>query len=140
MNNLELDKGIGKGKPLDATDFANGDKIDTSLNDGDDPIRYAIENGHHYEGDIELSKEDLAIVMNETSEGLISTRSATTTHKWPKSGSYVNVPYIISSSFGSNERAVIAKAVSEFGLKTCIRYHTKIKMKSGRLMQYHFNS
>ena len=43
LNNLEFDKGIGKGKPLDATDFANGDKIDTSLNDGEDPIRFAIE-------------------------------------------------------------------------------------------------
>ena len=126
MNNLELDKGIGKGKPLDATDFANGDNIDTSLNDGDDPIRFAIENGHLFEGDIELSKEDLAIVMNETKEGLISSRAATNIHKWPKSGSYVNVPYVVSSSFGSNERAVIAKAVSEFGSKTCIRYHKKI--------------
>ena len=128
MNNLEPDKGIGKGKPLDATDFANGDKIDTSLNDGEDPIRFAIENGHHFEGDIDLSKEDLAIVMNETSEGLISTRAALKIHrrKWPKSGSYVNVPYVISSSFLSEERAVIAKAFREFGSKTCIRYHKKL--------------
>ena len=60
----ELDVGLGAGKPLDDTDFENGDKINTSLSDGEDPITQAIENGNGFEGDIQLNKEQADMIRN----------------------------------------------------------------------------
>ena len=43
--------------------------------------------------------------------------------KWPRAeGSlYVEIPYTISSSFSSEERAAIASGMEQFHAKTCIR-------------------
>ena len=120
----ELDVGLGAGKPLDDTDFENGDKVNTSLSDGQDPITQAIENGNGFEGDIQLNKEQADMIKNEGVDGLMSLRAASTInyHKWTKSGSTATVPYVISSSYSSSERANIARAISEYQSKTCIRY------------------
>jgi hypothetical protein len=118
-----VDTGIGSGRPLDDTDYTNGNKINTSVSDGEDPIRKAIENGNEFEGDIKLNTEQAAAIRNGTKEALMSLRAASTInyHKWTKSGSTVSIPYVISSSFSSTERANIARALSEFQSKTCIR-------------------
>ena len=117
------DKGIGAGRPLNDTDFTNGDKIDTDVRKGMDPIKDAIENSGEFEGDIKLNAEQAAKIANGTEEALMSLRAATTVnyHKWTKSGSTAQVPYVLSSSFSSAERANIARAISEFQSKTCIR-------------------
>ena len=124
MEIRDADSGVGAGKPLDATDFANGNKIDVEVPEGQNPIQDAIDNGDGYEGDIHLNNEQAAIIANGTEEERSALRAATTTsyHKWPKSGSTVSVPYEISSSFSSSERAVIARAFSDYQSNTCIRY------------------
>ena len=123
MNEKELDKGIGAGRPLDETDFANGNKVDTAAEKGMNPIQNAIENSGEFEGDIKLNAEQAGIIANGTEKALMSLRAATTVnyHKWTKSGSTARVPYVLSSSFNSTERANIARAISEFQSKTCIR-------------------
>ena len=123
MSEKELDKGIGAGRPLDDTDFANGNKVDTAVEKGMNPIQDAIENSGEFEGDIKLNAEQAAIIANGSEKALMSLRAATTInyHKWTKSGSTARVPYVLSSSFSSSERANIARAVSEFQSKTCIR-------------------
>ena len=122
MEERYLDNGIGAGKPLDDTDFANGNNIDMSLPDGKDPIKEAIENGNGlFEGDIHLNTEQAAMIQNEADQDLISLRAASTKRRWPKIGSTVPIPYVLSSSYSSSERATIARAFTEFKMKTCIR-------------------
>ena len=123
MNENEIDNGKGAGRPLDETDFANGNKVDTAAEKGMNPIQDAIENSGEFEGDIKLNAEQAAIISNGTEKALMSLRAATTVnyHKWTKSGSTARVPYVLSSSFSSTERANIARAISEFQSKTCIR-------------------
>ena len=123
MKENELDKGMGAGRSLDETDFANGDKLDTNVEKGMNPIQDAIENSGEFEGDIKLNAKQAAIIANGTERALMSLRAATTVnyHKWTKSGSTARVPYVLSSSFSSTERANIARAISEFQSKTCIR-------------------
>ena len=56
--------------------------------------------------------------------GVEGSRSATTNEKrkWPKTGEYVEIPYIISSTFNDIERAIIALGIEEYHQKTCIKY------------------
>ena len=119
----DLDKGVGAGMPLNETDFSNGDKVDINARMGTDPIKDAIENTGEFEGDIKLNAEQAAMIANQTEDALIALRAASTVsyHKWPKSGSTAGVPYVLSSSFSSSERANIARAISEFQSRTCIR-------------------
>ena len=119
----DADSGAGEGKPLNETDFANGNDLNVTVPEGQDPIQDAIDHGDGFEGDIRLNKEQATIIANGTEEEIAALRSASTrsSHKWPKSGSTVNVPYVLSSSFSSFERSVIARAFSEFHSETCIR-------------------
>ena len=121
---------MGAGKPLDATDFANGNAIDMSLPNDKDPIEDAIENGNElFEGDIQLSSAQVAIIEDETDKDSFLQRAATKKRKWTKIQNIVPIPYVLSSSYTSSERATIARAFTEFETKTCIRYD---KMNSGR--------
>uniref|UniRef100_A0A3Q2CDR9 Metalloendopeptidase n=1 Tax=Cyprinodon variegatus TaxID=28743 RepID=A0A3Q2CDR9_CYPVA len=42
--------------------------------------------------------------------------------KWPKSGSYVYVPYFISESYSQKERSIIIRGLQSFNVSTCIRF------------------
>uniref|UniRef100_A0A3Q3AUC1 Metalloendopeptidase n=1 Tax=Kryptolebias marmoratus TaxID=37003 RepID=A0A3Q3AUC1_KRYMA len=42
--------------------------------------------------------------------------------KWPKSGKYVYVPYIISSAYSQEQRNIILGGMESFHLSTCIRF------------------
>uniref|UniRef100_A0A3Q3B6X0 Metalloendopeptidase n=1 Tax=Kryptolebias marmoratus TaxID=37003 RepID=A0A3Q3B6X0_KRYMA len=42
--------------------------------------------------------------------------------KWPKTGKYVYVPYIISSAYSQEERNIILGGMESFHLSTCIRF------------------
>ena len=118
----DLDKGIGAGRPLDETDFANGDKVDMNAQNGD-PLQDLMETSGLFEGDIILSDEEIAEMSNNTEEALNGYRSATTRRdrKWKKRGSTVQVPYVLSSSYDEKERAYISRAIKEYQSKTCIR-------------------
>ena len=113
-----MDNGIDAGKPLDDTDFANGDALDTSRSDENEELEYANEHEDGFEGDIILTAEQAAIIEKGTYEEL---RSASTRNRWPKSGSNVLIPYVLSSSYSTSERAGIAKAFKEYESNTCIR-------------------
>ena len=119
---LGYDEGEGKGAKFDATDEANAWNIDLETQDapGVNHIKDALEEDakiHHSkrfkEGDILLSKEE--------AEG--EERSAATNKNmlWKKYNGVVHVPYVISSSYNSAERANILRAIEEFQKYTCIR-------------------
>ena len=113
---------MGSGKPLDATDFANGNNIDISVVNSKDPLEDVIENDDElFEGDIYLDNEEAALMDEEGRDDPISLRSASKKRKWRKIGSVVPIPYLLSSSYTAFERATIARAFMEFETKTCIR-------------------
>ena len=114
---------MGEGKPLDATDFANGNNIDMSISDGRDPIEAVLDGENElFEGDIDLNTEQAAMIENEGIEDFVSLRAASTKRKWAKIGNIVPIPYLLSSSYSSSERATIARAFTEFETKTCVRF------------------
>ena len=121
LEERNVDSGIGAGIPLDDTDLANANNIDTSIPGENDELEYPIEHQDGFEGDIYLNAEQATIIENGTEEDL---RSASTisSHKWPKSGVNVHIPYLISSSFDASDRANIAKVFKEYESKTCLRY------------------
>ncbi|XP_043996814.1 hatching enzyme 1.2-like isoform X2 [Gambusia affinis] len=45
--------------------------------------------------------------------------------KWPKSGSYVYVPYLISPGFSQKEKNIIIRGMQSFNQATCIRFVPK---------------
>ena len=123
INDTDLDSGMGEGKPLDATDFANGNNIDMSISDGKDPINDVLDSENDlFEGDIDLNNEQEAMIQDEGNADFISLRAASTKRKWAKIGNIVPIPYLLSSSYSSSERATIARAFTEFETKTCIRF------------------
>ena len=121
LEGTSVDEKVGSRQPLNETDFENGDKInlETEVPEGEDPIKDAIENGNLFEGDILLNKEQAEIIENETED-----RSAITVPdmKWKKRNGNVIVGYTFRSRYNSEERANIARAISEIAKHTCIRY------------------
>jgi len=114
------DTGIGAGKPLDDTDYDNAKTIDPPMPGENEDLENAIEHEDGYEGDMILNPEQATAIAEDRMEDL---RSASTKsrHKWPKVGSNVQVPYVISSSFSTSDRAKIANAFQEYASKTCLR-------------------
>ena len=101
------DNGEGLGRPLDAVDFEYAAHLNQSQVGGDEStLTYTFEHEAKYD-----------LVEDESS------RSATTNEKrkWPKTGEYVDIPYVISSTFNDIERAIIALGIEEYRQKTCIR-------------------
>ena len=114
----------GTEKHLNAEDFANGAKINISATHGNDSLAEGMTHGGGFEGDIILDDEQAAIIANGTSEEKAMLRSSASSsyRKWPKVGSIVKVPYEIDYyAFDYYERGVIARGISEFHQKTCIR-------------------
>ena len=73
-----------------------------------------------------MNPEQAAIIANGTED-----RSGTTikSRKWKKYRGKIKkyrgkviIPYVISSSYNSKERANIARAIKEYRRKTCLRY------------------
>ena len=116
LTDREIDPGIGKGKPLNPTDFSNARKIGIleSSSKG--------EEGGGFEGDIILAR-DQKIALEMAQHGPIQKAVWENAfgRQWPKVGPFVQVAYVISSSYDSDERAKIAKAVIEFEEHTCVR-------------------
>ena len=126
---------MGAGKPLDATDFANGNNIDMSIPDGKDPIDDVLDGGNElFEGDIDLNTEQAAMIEKEGVEEIISLRAASIKRKWAKIGNIVPIPYLLSSSYSSSERATIARAFIEFETKTCIRLENMLNLSQSNIL------
>ncbi len=107
------------GLHLNPDDFRRAADVqdeDPLLLEGEDPIELA----GAFEGDIvNISKVDIAEMRVRA---LSFTRNAIRNKNmlWPN----CEVPYVISSQYGSYERGVIASAFQEYHEKTCIKYDT----------------
>ena len=121
---MHSDIEVEAGDPLNETDFLNGLNISLTESNNENPVQSAIDDGNGFEGDMRLNAEQEALILkseDQDSSEPLRAASNKSYHKWPTSGSSVNVPYIIDRSYSSYERAVIANAFSEFHSKTCIR-------------------
>ena len=58
------------------------------------------------------------IIANLNPDGLFRNAIRAQSKKWPGA----TIPYVISSSFGAQDRSVIAKAMKSYHDKTCIRF------------------
>ena len=108
---------------LDTNDFANGEKIDleNEVPVGEDPLNDAM-SGTGFEGDIDLTPEEIKVFENENKAEVVEMRQAVMNKRWPRIGDYIQVPYTINhNEFDPRERANIARAIEEFEKHTCIR-------------------
>jgi len=107
--NEEISNADMPGEHLSPDDFEQADFVKESFDGwGADPIEAA----GLFEGDIEnVLFDDL-----KASHGRNAIRESW--RKWPGA----SIPYVISSTFNTNERRVIAKAMKEYHEKTCIRF------------------
>ncbi|KAL7633442.1 UNVERIFIED_CONTAM: hypothetical protein RMT77_016313 [Armadillidium vulgare] len=119
---IQVPKTVIPGQPLDPSDFMRGEQLQVATDilnvpDATDPIMAA----NQFQGDIVLPNRDVLVSLNSNSvshnpppkNAVIEEES-----KWPNGV----IPYAISSAYDTNERAVIAKAMSAFHDSTCIRF------------------
>ena len=108
---------------LEISDFVNGDTIDedNQIPADQDPLNDAIEGGNKYEGDILLTPLQVKIIKQGNKTDSVKVRSAIKTSHWPKREKHVFIPYIITGNYSRKEKANIARAISDFEKKTCIR-------------------
>ena len=108
---------------LTKEDYANGAKIDedNEIPKDQDPVADAIEDGYGFQGDMDLTADQAAILENGNEKDSIASRSALTSKTWPMKGSNVFIPYVISGEYDADERANIARAFEDFENNTCLR-------------------
>ena len=108
---------------LEISDFVNADTIDddNQIPADQDPLNDAIEGGNKYEGDILLTPLQVEIIKQGNKTDSVKVRSAIKTNHWPKREKHVFIPYIITGNYSRKEKANIARAISDFEKKTCIR-------------------
>ena len=101
------------GSPLTPDDFQAADFVkDVPYDDEQDPIELA----KLFEGDIDnVNMKDLR-QLREPADTRNAIRDSW--RKWPGGV----LPYVISTAFGQYERSVIAKAMKQYHLKTCIKF------------------
>ena len=100
------------GDHLNPSDFKAADTVTESY----EGILYdPIESAKLFEGDID--NVDLGY-LEETLQGNTRNAIRDSWRKWPNGV----IPYVISSSFNTRERSVIAKAMKEYHENTCIRF------------------
>nr|XP_002131103.1 plasminogen [Ciona intestinalis] len=77
-----------------------------------------------YEGDMRVSNETyhefLRMFGMDCEEH--RTRGASLSNAWPKTGSYVYVPYTIKTGFTTEQQTKIQEAINDFATRTCIRF------------------
>ena len=106
--------------PLTDQDFLNGRDIDMSGESSDGRSFHELGNAN-YQGDIDLTPEQYEVIV----EGKPRGRSLQLIGHWPREGSVVNIPYIITTcDFTDDEKANVARAIEEYKEKTCLRYKT----------------
>ena len=87
----------------------------------EDPVEDAMEKGDGFQGDMDLTPEEAEIIINGTENDSISMRSVLKEKHWPRVGSNVKIPYVISGKYSEKERANIARAFEDFENNTCLR-------------------
>ena len=102
--------------------------FDREVTEEDDPMEYNIEHGKgNFGGDMMLTEEQM-----EWIKGGGKDRSLMTSHLWPKTGEYVNIPYtqIKTERWSERELQNIQAAMDAYKENTCIRYYILTKMLS----------
>ncbi|XP_042892083.1 zinc metalloproteinase nas-4-like [Penaeus japonicus] len=103
------------GAPLSEKEFEESLELDLAAMQTDgDPITTS----GFFQGDIMVASEDqlYQILEGDSSGQLSAIRNPQKV--WPSGV----IPYVISATYSSQERAVIARAMSEYHQKTCIRF------------------
>jgi len=113
---------------LTAEDFNNADELPfkSFLNKGklDTVDTKAMENPDMFEGDIAgLNKTTLDRLLGQANpkddpNGVMRNAIRGTRTRWPGA----TIPYTISTQYSSNARSLIADAMKQFALKTCIKF------------------
>ncbi|XP_074600489.1 uncharacterized protein LOC141854624 [Brevipalpus obovatus] len=93
--------------PLTASDFERGKNLKQDAFAIKDDVLYS---GRHFEGDI----MDSLLVNGSDGKNAIRNPGS----HWPNG----RVPYVLSSDYTSEERAVIARAMDEYHRRTCIKF------------------
>ena len=115
-----------KGNTLvDRQDDENGALTDQNFENANSPDFDSDKTEHDedsdqdlFEGDIQGDKEALrAIRSSVTSREVLGHEGK----KWPKYNGVVAVPYTFPSSMSSNSQDELAKVITEFADKTCIK-------------------
>ena len=84
-------------------------------------MQWNIEHGNgNYQGDIRLTQEQLDMMMGGGQTRAFSLAVS----RWPRSGSFVNIPYTLDANnrWSARELQNIQKAMQEYNKQTCIRY------------------
>ena len=100
------------GEHLNPSDFIAADSVMEEKIYDVDPILTA----QLFEGDID--NVDLGLLKKSVEGQAPRNAIRDSWRKWPGGV----IPYVISSSFNSRERSIIAKAMKEYHEKTCIRF------------------
>ena len=108
---------------LTKEDYINGAKIDedNEIPINQDSVADAIEAGYGFQGDMDLTADQAAFVANGGENDCISSRAVLTTKHWPRNGSNVFIPYVLSGEYDQDERANIARAFQDYENNTCLR-------------------
>ena len=80
-----------------------------------------MEKGDGFQGDMDVTSDQAAILKNVNNKDSMALRSALTSKTWPMKGSNVFIPYVISGEYDEDERANIARAFEDFENNTCLR-------------------
>ena len=121
---------------LDIDDFLEAEEIDLDHEipeDKEDPIEEAHEDGNMYEGDMDLTEEQIALLEGGDRAAIMEMRQVMLRNHWPRVGDHMIIPYTINANqFDKSERKNIARAFEEYEKQTCIRYD---KFSSNRFSQ-----
>lgn len=94
------------------------ESLSLNITEDFDPKEDPISTSGFYQGDIIVEDEDHLIqIVNGDPQGQLSA-IRNPQKAWPGG----SIPYVISSSFSSQERGLIARAMAEYHQKTCIRF------------------
>ncbi|KAK0423138.1 hypothetical protein QR680_007992 [Steinernema hermaphroditum] len=98
---------------LGPNDFASAPEMEIDLRKLGIQVPEDPTLGNHTEGDIAIQKMQVNAVGGVARDAIRQTY-----RKWPGG----EIPYALSSQYGSYARSVIAKAMAEYHSKTCIRF------------------
>ena len=84
----------------------------------------AHEDGNMYQGDMDLTDEQLALLEGGNETAIMEMRQVMLRNHWPRVGDHMIIPYTMNhAEFEKSERENIARAFEEYEKHTCIRYH-----------------
>jgi len=106
---------------LSDDDFKNAEKYNDLLLEKKSKRGYILSHQKYYRGDIRGRAQWNLKTNRYQKEGVRRNGVVSTIKKWPQG----RIPYVLSTQYNDRERAVLAKAISEYHRQTCIRFAPK---------------